>query len=745
LFRAFRVMAAGTNSPSKCKIVSDDFSSFLQSQGIPIQLAKNSQFPLVCSDNGLRIHPDLLSEECTWQKLYSNIVSQYSQSVLESKIKFLAKGAFGKVYKIGDRNYVIKHQQIEINDFAASLMPSSQVQTSIVKEMNNQPVVALEEQLPMQPKVALVDQMCIIESLALYALNRWEEEHGSFVPNQTHCVPQIHYTALLFNDKTWHSLIFLEYLEGCVPFYDWEAMQLKQNQYYNIAPMVLKIGTMFQNMERSSVALHHFDAHQYNIMVNPVSNQVFLLDFGMVHFLMPLSYFCPTSSSSLISINRFCVSVGNLSFVPFKYIKMFVRLYNIASFVHKSQGDVHVTDLVPLLLQQYPYEQEFAEEYILLLNNNNNNKWSTAYDYLKILPLISAYENKHNTPSTSCQGDDYMSKNCGIVSNMSKEDEQPIGNPMGVSRHTRDTGYPTCARIGASRSDAEDRYRSYALAEREAEASEPLFGLMSATDRDRLRYRIQQLVHSTQFIDLFFDKLKEKPVIYSLLFHQYSENIDFTKKQITLLELSRAEWYKNNYELLFVSRDIRDVNIEGVLTIPELLNRMKMILDFESRMHDDLMAFMDAGNEWPEGQARVVYDFMGLFRKFEPTLRRLLSYQNNSRVDLQEFTLWSHLFMLERTSPNFSMFSRSPFTLNLRDACVLAKQYKFYQKWKGWQFTNDQDPEEEYNDEEEEKGNQLNVHQEEYNTKFASLNQQQQQQEEEEAEAPGIYDKCILL
>jgi len=669
-----KIMMSTNRKKSKrlsCETVRNDFTTFLVNQGIPIQMCERCQFPLVCTKQGLRVHPELLSPDCTWERLRSSLLTSFGNEVLEKHIDFLADGDFGRVYRIGNRNYVIKHQPIFVNNqptdssflVNTSTTTTTTPATTPATVMNELKVVTREEHVPEQPRVAMIEQSCIIEPLAMYALNRCEDEYGSFIRGQTHCVPRIFFTALLFDGTTWHSFSFIEYLQNCLVFSEWENQQKMKNQILRIETMILKIKNMFEQMEASPVMLHHFDAHKGNLMVNSITNHLYLLDFGLVHFLMPLLFLCPVVKQHLKDISRFCVFDGHSSFVPFKIQNVYVRVFNFASFLVKSKYHRNVHDISHLV-------QSYTQEYSVLYKANSNNKQSTAFNYL----LFRNFSNHLSTGSSS--------------TDTIKDDESHDPTKCTFSGNS-------CIVRQNKQVQQIQRY-----------------SLMSDEERQTFQQIIQErILRPSEFIREFFDFVNDNKSLLehlSLFVREYGSLIQETKSKVLADEyddehLFRTEWYElleNELSTRMVTNQIvqtqtafstTTTNGFIIASVFKVLETLKTIFDFEALMHDDLESYHAMYSAVKGVQSVTISNpvlintFIQVVNKYRSIVNILLLYQYDENVESQEISLWSTLVDNEHQTPNLTFFSkvvqRNDLLDDLYQNCVLALQYKTYREW----------------------------------------------------------------
>jgi len=123
----------------------------------------------------------------------------------------------------------------------------------------------------------------IIEAVTLYALNRYEQTIGSFLPTQPEgCVPRIFYTACVRQrDVLYQAIVMEQITDAKALVYDFienvekdnELQREQQREFltYNLRQFQF----IMRNMEQSTLRLWNFDANTRNMLVVVPSSSTF--------------------------------------------------------------------------------------------------------------------------------------------------------------------------------------------------------------------------------------------------------------------------------------------------------------------------------------------------------------------------------------------------------------------------------------------------------------------------------------
>jgi len=239
----------------------------------------------------LQPHPHLFSMKR--EELYTMPIDD--SRFIEFKQYKVTSGAYGTTYKIQhhQHKYIVKLQRIiddKINDQVRNLVELNKGQNSYVA------------------------YSFITEALALYSLNRCEQEHGSFDSTQSHTVPIIYCTLVLKCDDELYSAIVMENIHPGKPY------SFINNDYLIGENFKTKLQNITNRMFESPINMKHYDLHRGNIMVrvpdrikpfdsenmnrNKMTDkeieqymvteeaEIYILDFGMVAFCIPKEYMC---------------------------------------------------------------------------------------------------------------------------------------------------------------------------------------------------------------------------------------------------------------------------------------------------------------------------------------------------------------------------------------------------------------------------------------------------------------------
>jgi len=264
----------------------------LQNQFFPFSSSlptfQYSQFPLVCAHNipnltntssssSLQIHPRLL--DVTLPSLFTSSVTQTSLDTIGVNI---GHGHYGNVFVLqNNQKFIVKTQRFLLLKDSSSSSASSA----------SRPLVELEQQSPSNV-APYVTYPFIVESLAMYTINRYETTFGGFIPFQSHCVPIVHFTAFFRVEDELYGVIVMENLLPAKRLADIiQEIPSGQHVLDRLALLAKKMDAMFHTFEESPLGVRHNDAHQWNILVTD-TNEIFVLDFGLSAFMLPLDFIC---------------------------------------------------------------------------------------------------------------------------------------------------------------------------------------------------------------------------------------------------------------------------------------------------------------------------------------------------------------------------------------------------------------------------------------------------------------------
>ena len=371
----------------------------LYDQVLPIlNNAKNKshracQYPVVLSkENTLQIHPDLFNPDLSLYRL--PFLEAPPPDKWPSSWTKIAKGTFGSIYKLPwhDNPCILKLQRVEI------------LQRSRTNSWTA-PLVELETETNMY-----VAPQFIMEALALFTLNRYEDEHGSFLSDEQprNCVPRMHYSAIVQIQHLYYSVILMEFLMDARTIF-----QLMTKDTALFFPLLEKATVLLDRMETSPLQVRHLDCHTSNFMMDKDRN-LSVIDFGSVLFCMPQSYLCVLTDKPVACFNDTVPLKCNLT-VPYPLGRGY---YN--SSVILASMDFHLKNKKNVILEQlYLKYQRLLEKLPFNGFDTMESHQANVYFSGQFETILMEYD-VGGEPSTTCESSS-SSSSCASWSTIEKE------------------------------------------------------------------------------------------------------------------------------------------------------------------------------------------------------------------------------------------------------------------------------------------------------------------------------------
>jgi len=304
-----------------CNIISDHLYKVFHKSPSDFETC---EYPLVCScslnntltnstndTNTLQIHPRLFDETLSLHTLpFIEQTSTTTAEIINHGLQRIAKGSYGNIwslpYTIDNTNYIVKLQEIKpharklVNSWTAPLVEfESSTNTYITYDF-------------------------ITEALALYVLNRQEEEYGkSFIPNeagQRRCIPRLYYSTIINYAGSYYSALVMERIDDMVNLYGLLHVYSDKDK----TTILQRIADGFKIIEEGPIKFQNQDCHGGNLLFHkPLTNMsaatvnLIMLDFGACMLSIPSDYFCVLTPMPTMCKGSGVVAIKTARTVPY--------------------------------------------------------------------------------------------------------------------------------------------------------------------------------------------------------------------------------------------------------------------------------------------------------------------------------------------------------------------------------------------------------------------------------------------